>query len=396
MPKKKNILFIVSRLPINLQTGDRGRVYHFIEGLTARGHRVDMLGFIPDEPFEVRTNFKTLCNRFYGIEKENIEFKENNRFKQLTLFFESFVKGYPFRVWQGVDEKLINKAKEMVNEVDYDIIHFSETVTGPVFEALRAEGSRAKYVVDLIDSVALSLEKSLGQSRYLWPFRFVEKHRMKRYEKEIIEKADDVILISGRDKKFINANNAFVIPNGVVLPEFKGGKRDIDLLFTGNMAAEPNIDAVRWFVKKVMPYLPDLELYIVGSNPSPLIKKAGGSNVIVTGFVDDINAYYQRARLFVCPMRLGAGQKNKVLEAMANRTPVLSTDEGNIGINARDTAIETASSADAFVHKIKSLLNDERKLSELAENGYQTVKNNYSWQKAIDLLEQCYQKDVEK
>ncbi len=373
-------------------TGDRRRVYHFIEGLTERGHQVDILGFVPDEGLTVLTNIETLCRHCVGIEKEDIEFKNPSRFKQLKTFYSSFLHGYPFRVWQWQDEVFLSEAKKLINEEDYDIIHFSEVVSGIAFDELLKAKYNAKLVVDLIDSVAFSIENSLNRNFILNPFRLVEKRRLKEYEQKLAQKADAAILISKTDKEYLGLNEISIIPNGVSRTELKMNKRDIDLLFTGNMAAEANTDAACWFAKRVMPKLKGINLFIAGANPSIKVRELQNQQIKVTGYVEEITKYYQRAKLFICPMRLGAGQKNKVLEAMINFAPVISTKEGNAGIEAPDSAIAIANSAGEFAEKIELLLKDDERRKELAENGHEYVKKNFSWQKSVDLLEQCYEK----
>ncbi len=392
MTKRKNILFIVSRLPVNLHTGDRLRVYNFIKQLTGRGHRVDVIGFTFSGDFTVSTDIERLCNRCIGVEKEGIEFKNPSRFKQLASFCSSFFHRYPFRVWQWHDEAFIEKTMQLIDEKNYDVIHFSEVVSGLVFDELIKTDHTAVFVFDLIDSVALSIDNSLNRSGMLRPFRMIEKKRLKKYEKSIIKRAGKTILISKRDKDYLEATAASIIPNGITVPKQKERERDIDLLFTGNMSAEANIDAAVWFSKKVMPKLASLKLYIVGANPGVEVEALASGNIAVTGFVSNMNEYYQRTKLFVCPIRLGAGQKNKVLEAMVNHAPVISTGEGNIGIEAPRNAIAIADNVKDFIGKIELLLEDKDKRKQQTQNAYKFVKNNYSWVKSVDLLERCYEK----
>lgn len=395
MTRKKNILFIVSRLPINTQTGDRVRVYHFIRKLAERGHQVDIIGFVPAGEYTVRTDIEELCHQCVGIEKKGIEFESPSRTDQLKTFFHSFFSGYPYRVWQWYDEDFLNQAKELIRYHNYDVIHFSEVAMGYALEALEDIPTKPRIVYDLIDSVALSLKNSLQKgASLLWPFRFIEQQRLKKFELSVVKKVDKAILISERDRNFLARDEIAIIPNGISENDFGERTRDIDLLFTGNMAAEANIDAVHWFAQDIMPHLlienPDLHFTVAGANPPDEIKKLESDNITVTGFVHDINEYYRRAKLFVCPMRLGAGQKNKILEAMINKTPVISTSEANIGIDAPSEAIAIADDVGEFCDSITALLREEEQRVQLADKGYHFVKNTFSWDRSVDLLEQCY------
>lgn len=396
MKKRKNILFIVSRLPINTETGDRLRVYHFIRKLQERGHQVDIIGFVPQGDYTVRTDIEALCHQCVGIPKAGIEFENTSRLRQLQLFFQSFWKGYPFRVWQWYDETFLQQALELISYHKYDAVHFSEASVGYVLDAVKNLEHPPLIVYDLIDSVALSLKNSLDTGPLLLrPFRYIEYKRLRNFELEIAGKADQTVLISERDKKFLQKDEIQIIPNGIVQNTLGERTRDIDLLFVGNLAAEPNADAATWFAADIMPHLlkekPDLKFYIVGANPPEAIKNLENDHVVVTGFVQNINEYYRQAKLFVCPMRQGAGQKNKLLEAMINNAPVVSTPEGNIGVDAPEHAIALADDEMQFRDRIISLLHDDTARRELAENGYTYAKSTFSWDSSCTKLEQCYE-----
>lgn len=397
MKKRKKILFIVSRLPINTHTGDRVRVYHFIKRLAERGHQIDVLGFVPPGKYTVHTDLKEITHQCIGIQKEGLEFENPSRKEQLKVFAASLFRGYPFRVWQWHDAKFIAQARELIHYHDYDIIHFSEIVTALAFEPHK-KNSSARIVYDLIDSVALSIKNSLsGDFSILWPFRFIEERRLKKFEQTIGSEADEVILISERDKAFLGDDRIKIIPNGIEENNLTERTRDIDLLFTGNMAAEANIDAALWFAREILPELlkeePELTFTIAGANPPEEIQQLASDNITVTGYVQDINEYYRRAKLFVCPMRLGAGQKNKILEAMVNFAPVITTSEGNIGIDAPAGCIQIADDNTAFCSSIHALLAREDNRRELANRGYQFARANFSWERSVDLLEQCYENE---
>lgn len=393
MQKRKNILFIASRLPINLNSGDRLRVYHFIKGLKQRGYQIDLTGFAPDEDYAMQTDIKSLCRNYISVKKKWLGINKASRVTQLKTFFLSLIYGYPYRVWQWQDKKLLKTVSSLTAQNYYDVIHFSGLGAGISFVQVlkKRERIKALLVYDMIDSFSLGLKNSLMKNAFLLPFRFLDFFRLKKFERQIVHQSNQPIIVSKHDKSYIGYDEITVVPNGITKTENSAVQRDIDLLFVGKMSYDANIDAIGWFIKKVIPKLPNLKLYIAGAKPSERVKKMAADNIIVTGFVEDINEFYQRAKLFICPMRIGAGQKNKILEAMINRTPVISTTEGNNGIEAPETAIAIANSADEFAAKIEFLLKNERKREHIADNGYDYANNNFSWKKSVDLLEQCYQ-----
>lgn len=121
-------------------------------------------------------------------------------------------------------------------------------------------------------------------------------------------------------------------------------------VFTGTMDYPPNIGAVTWFTRTVLPLLqrmePRCQFHIVGSSPAPEVLKLKETNgVLVTGRVPDVRPYIANATAAVAPMRIGRGIQNKVLEAMAMARPIVVTPEALEGIDAKP-GIEVILAAD--------------------------------------------------
>jgi sugar transferase (PEP-CTERM/EpsH1 system associated) len=112
-------------------------------------------------------------------------------------------------------------------------------------------------------------------------------------------------------------------------------------VFTGTMDYPPNMDAVLWFARSILPMIrkerPDAQFHIVGSSPAPSVARlADLDGVFVTGRVPDVRPYVAHATAGVAPMRIARGIQNKVLEAMAMARPVVVTPDALEGIDAMD------------------------------------------------------------
>jgi len=162
------------------------------------------------------------------------------------------------------------------------------------------------------------------------------------YERKVLRRVALASFVSSADLSYVKARShglrLICIPNGIDTDYFHPEDRDRErhsVLFTGNFAYAPNLEAVVYFARQVMPMLrarqPQTTFYVVGRNPPDCLKGIPG--VVVTGFVDDIRPYYWRCSVFVCPLLSGAGVKNKVLEAMASGIPVVTTSRGVDGID---------------------------------------------------------------
>jgi len=108
------------------------------------------------------------------------------------------------------------------------------------------------------------------------------------------------------------------------------------LVFIGAMDYWPNIDAVIWFATQIFPEIlkqaPETQFYIVGMNPSEAVKALANQQITVTGRVDDVRAYSHHAHAMIATLRIARGIQNKVLEAMAMQLPVIATPNALEGI----------------------------------------------------------------
>lgn len=138
-----------------------------------------------------------------------------------------------------------------------------------------------------------------------------------------------------------------------------------DLLFVAGFAHPPNVDAARWLVEAIMPRVwqqrPDARLSLVGSNPTADVVALAGERVEVTGFVDDAELLrrYARARVAVVPLRYGAGVKSKVVEALQQGLPLVTTGVGAQGLPGVGEVCSVADDEAALAAHILALLGDD-------------------------------------
>lgn len=117
----------------------------------------------------------------------------------------------------------------------------------------------------------------------------------------------------------------------------------VNLLWMGGFWWYPNAEAVLWFVKDILPLVKDklveqnIRLHFLGAAPpDELMHVHDGANVFVHGFVDSLDDMLTSAHLLFVPLLSGGGVRVKILEAMSNGIPVLSTSKGCEGLGATD------------------------------------------------------------
>lgn len=111
-----------------------------------------------------------------------------------------------------------------------------------------------------------------------------------------------------------------------------------DILFFGAMSRPENYLSAEWFITKVLPLIDDIDIrfVIVGGNPPELLTRYQNDKVVVTGFVENIEPFFEKSMCLAAPLVLGAGIKVKILEALSSGIPVLTNEIGIEGIPARD------------------------------------------------------------
>lgn len=157
-----------------------------------------------------------------------------------------------------------------------------------------------------------------------------------------------------------------------------------DLLFIGGFKHKPNVDGVLWFIDevfdKIKKEIPNVKFNIVGSNPNGEILKLQSENINVLGFVSDeeLSNLYKSTRVVVAPLRFGAGMKGKVVEALYNKCPIVTTSIGAEGINNLNNAITIADDAKTFAKKVVELYLNKELNEKNSNNSFKIIENQFS------------------
>ena len=210
------------------------------------------------------------------------------------------------------------------------------------------------------------------------------------------------MVVSDRDREeLVRINPALkvtVIPNGVDTYEFRPRpvQRIPALLFVGNYEYAPNVDAALRLATEIFPLVksrvPQAHLWLVGNAPPPELTALASNSIRVTGRVPDVRPYLARASAFVSPLRLGAGIKNKILEALAMGCPVVATPVSLDGIAARDGQEALSADGTDMIDAIVHLLQDEDLRTTLSTNGRTLIESRYSWNHVAEQYEHLYKK----
>jgi glycosyltransferase involved in cell wall biosynthesis len=220
-----------------------------------------------------------------------------------------------------------------------------------------------------------------------------------RWELELWRKADVVYYPAPAESAYVRTR----VPRSSVrtipvyafsdVPPNPHGERARDrVMFVAGFAHRPNVQAARWLVGEVMPFvwraLPGTRLWIIGSSPPREVTGFADDRVVVAGFVpDDVLAeHYQRSRLAVAPLLYGAGMKGKVAEAMHFGLPCVATPTGAQGFEGVDGVLLVADTAAAFADGIVTLMRDDDAWTQLSRRAFDYARTNFSANALWDIL----------
>lgn len=221
-------------------------------------------------------------------------------------------------------------------------------------------------------------------------FDLVDERRWRDVQLRAAATVDRVAVCSEIDIERSGCANAVELPNGYELGWTPADHIDVAapnapvFLFVGLLGYQPNIDAARWFATDILPIvrrsLPGARFRIVGRHAESVQGLGALDGVEVVGDVASLEPELTGADVSVVPLRSGAGTRLKVVEAMANRLPVVSTSIGCEGIDVdRDVHLLVADDAAAFAAACVRMSSDRAIRERIIEAGAARYEERYRW-----------------
>ncbi len=227
--------------------------------------------------------------------------------------------------------------------------------------------------------------------------------KMLAYERQVCRQVARVVAVSEADAELMRVrfgvSNVAAVPTGVDVDWFappRDAARVADLVFVGSMDWLPNIDAVNYMLREIMPLIrrrrPATSMAIVGRNPAPeiLAMAQREPGVQVTGTVPDVRPYLWGSLVSVVPLRIGGGTRLKIYESMAARVPVVATSVGAEGLECRHPdQIRLADTPEAFAEACLELLENASERERIGAAAQELVASRFSWEQVARCFEQA-------
>ncbi|RPH91391.1 MAG: glycosyltransferase [Chroococcales cyanobacterium metabat2.561] len=245
--------------------------------------------------------------------------------------------------------------------------------------------TKVPIIYDTIDLHFLRLKR---QKDYLDPSYQNTSWSWETYQKlelNYANQAEATVVVTEDEKQVLSSlgvKNVWVIPNiheEISLSEKVAFDQRSGLVFIGSYNHPPNIDAVKWLCLEIMPLVwvsrPDITVNLLGSNLKDEVKELASDQVIVTGYVPEVEPYFQKSRIFVAPLRFGAGMKGKIGQSLSLGLPTITTKIGAEGMGLIDHQdVLIADTAEEFAQAVIELYDNRELWQKLANNSLETIK----------------------
>uniref|UniRef100_F4CE91 Glycosyl transferase family 2 n=1 Tax=Sphingobacterium sp. (strain 21) TaxID=743722 RepID=F4CE91_SPHS2 len=240
------------------------------------------------------------------------------------------------------------------------------------------------WIYDTVDLHFLRLERELELKNTDKEEAAKEVRLIKEKEIELAKAADLTLVVTPNEASILKDNGIKtieVIPNIHVPKQFQflGFEHRSDLCFIGGYRHQPNVDAAIWLVNEIMPLIwkryPDIKLNLLGSYPPEEVVELQSDRVYVPGYLPDVSTFFITNRVFVAPLRYGAGMKGKIGQSLEYGLPVVTTTIGAEGMNLENGKnVLIADDADNFAKKVIDIYTDEVLWNEVAMHSMEAIE----------------------
>jgi sugar transferase (PEP-CTERM/EpsH1 system associated) len=379
------IFVLLPRFPYPLEKGDKLRAFNQIKYLS-KNHEIHLCAL---NDFEPKPEYIKALQPFC----KSINVITISKFTIAWNIFKAIFNGKPFQVGYFYNCKARKKIHQLIRDINPDHIYCQLLRV-----AEYVNGIDIPKTLDYQDVFSKGVERRMETSKsYLKPILRMEYKRLLKYENVVFDRFDHKTIISIPDRKHIphpDKDKIEIVLNGVDFSFFKPMEitKEYELVFIGNMGYPPNINASKFLANDILPLVhkvnPAVRLTLAGASPHPDVMALKNNKIHVTGWMEDIRESYAKADIFIAPMQIGTGLQNKLLEAMAMKIPCITSTLANKALEAKhEKEILVGNTAREFADHILRLLKNKEFAEEIAEKGYQFVRQNYDWDAATKKLE---------
>lgn len=403
MDKKRKILMITPYIPRLSQSGGQNSSFYSIKYLSPKND-ITLVCLSPDE--EGLEDIKQYCSKVIVV-------KRGKTWDPKKVLLTG-LSPYPFLVMKHINKNFREAIQTELNNNSFDLIHCDCFYPMPNIP-------KTKVPIVLVD---LTVEYAVyehyvrtltGWKKLIAPLLWIDVLKLKFWETHYWKNTHTVVAFAEEDQKLISKitgrNDINLFQNGVDNKFFESKPKTIkssfpSILFgVSNMKWMQNRESVEMIIRDVWPKvkkeIPDCKFYIIGRHAPDYYGHYRSEDVIVEeadfdGQNHDPMYYYQYCWVLVAPMGSGGGTRNKFLEAMACRLPIVTTPEGMGGIKIENFKQSIICDYKKVAANTIDLLKNDKKRTSMGDEANKLIGSKYSYQSSVDGLNQIYQKITNK
>jgi glycosyltransferase involved in cell wall biosynthesis len=305
---------------------------------------------------------------------------ENKRYLNLMT---GLLSGMPWQVRYFYDQEIARHIDMMIDEIEPDHIYVQLIRMAPY-----VSGSRIPMSIDYMDAMGLNMSSvGLSQLKRVPLLSRMELKRCQAYEQKIYPQFEGHYVISHRDRKAIADRHKLdltVVSNGVDTEYFGFNEHhqgEYDAGFVGNLGYVHNDKAAHYLIDEIMPLMSDdFRILIAGARPSKWLNIKQRRNITIASYREDVRDHYAQIKVLIAPIFSGSGQQNKILEAMAQGIPCITTSFVNQSLGA-EPGVEALIADDPkrFSGELLSLKTNQELYTKLSYAGRRMVMDRFNW-----------------
>ena len=394
---------ITPYIPRLSQSGGQNSSFYSIKYLSP-DNDITLICLSPDE--EGLDDVKQFCSKVIVI-------KRGKTWNFRNIILTGF-SPYPFLVAKHINKNFRKAIKNELNNNTFDLIHCDCFYPMPNIPNTKVP----IVLVDLTVEYAVYehyVETVQGWKKLFKPFLWLDVLKLKYWETYYWKKTRTVVAFAQEDQKLISKitkrTDIELFQNGVdnkffdSKPKTEKSKFPSLLFGVSNMKWMQNRESVEMIMKDSWPeikkQIPDCKLYIIGRHAPDYYQHYQSTDVIVQeadfdGQAHDPMYYYQHCWVLLAPMGSGGGSRNKFLEAMACRLPIVTTPEGMGGIKIENFKQSIVCKYKDIATNTIDLLKDDKKRITMGNEANKLISSKYSYQSSVNGLNQIYQEITKK
>jgi sugar transferase (PEP-CTERM/EpsH1 system associated) len=388
------ILWLKTELLHPVDKGGKIRTYHMLKELK-RDHHITYLtlddGTAAKDARELAQEY---CHQLICVPHQQRQKFTPGFYGELAI---NLISDLPYAIAKYKSTEMRRQIIELTRKDNYDVVICD--FLAPAVNVPRELSCPTLLFQHNVEAMIWKRHSEVQASTLKHAYLLGQWRKMQAFESVMCRRFDRVIAVSREDSELMMREYQVTaiddVPTGVDTEFFRPRRAEtrepLNLVFTGSMDWLPNEDAINYFTSQLMPLiknrLPGVTLTVVGRNPYPALIELSRRDraIIVTGRVEDVRPYMERAAAYVVPLRIGGGTRLKIFEAMAMHKPIVSTTIGAEGLPVRHEAeLLLADKPEEFAAAVVRVLTDQEFAFHLGRRAARLVREQFGWNRVAD------------